>query len=251
MTSTARRANVLRTDEFADTAQERLEDSTQIINEVMATPDKGIPQELLEKAHCIVIVPGLKQAAFGVGGKYGRGFATCRRQTGGWGAPSAVRVEGGSFGFQIGGSSTDVVMLVMNERGMRRLLEDKFTLGANASVAAGPVGRTTAAQTDAQISAEILSWSRSRGLFAGVALEGATLRNDLDENQELYGQKLHSKDILMTDRAVPTGAQMLIATLNRYSRFEDRDKPIESRAKDAVSSDADREKAKTRKQKPQ
>jgi len=168
----------------ADTARERLKDATEVFNEIMSTPDKGIPQDLLGKAHCVVIVPGLKQAAFVVGGKYGRGFAVCRREGDGWAAPGAVRVEGGSFGFQIGASSTDVAMLIMNERGMRRLLEDKFTLGAEASVAAGPVGRSTSALTDAQLSAEILSWSRSKGLFAGIALTGATLRNDTDENQE-------------------------------------------------------------------
>jgi len=218
----------------AETAQERLKDATEVLNEIMATPDKGIARELLEKAHCIVIVPALKQGAFGVGGKYGRGFALCRRSGSGWGAPGAVRVEGGSFGFQIGASSTDVVMLVMNQRGMKRLLEDKFTLGANASAAAGPVGRTVTAQTDAQLSAEILSWSRSRGLFAGVALEGATLRNDLDENQELYGRKLHNKDILMTNRKAPAAAKPLITTLNRYARLEEKDRPIESRAADAV-----------------
>jgi SH3 domain-containing YSC84-like protein 1 len=230
---------------FAETAQDRLKNATDVINEVMATPDKGIPQDLLEKAHCVVIVPDLKQAAFAVGGKYGRGFATCRRQGGGWGAPSAFRIEGGSFGFQIGVSSTDVIMLVMNERGMRRLLEDKFTLGANASVAAGPVGRATTAQTDAQLSAEILSWSRSKGLFAGVALEGATLRNDEDGNEELYGKKLHSKDILMVHRAVPAAAHGLIAALNKYSRFEEANKPIESRGKEAVTGEADRAKPKT------
>ena len=159
----------------ADTAQERMSDSTAVFHEIMATPDKGIPQDLLEKARCIIIVPGMKQAAFVVGGKYGRGYAVCRRNNAGWGAPAAVRVEGGSFGFQIGGSATDVVMLVMNERGMRRLLEDKFTLGGEATVAAGPVGRSTAANTDAELSAEILSWSRSKGLFAGSPA-GATLR---------------------------------------------------------------------------
>lgn len=232
-----------------ETAQERLTDATQIFSEIMATPDKGIPHDLLEKANCIVIIPGLKQAAFAVGGKYGRGFAVCRRDRGGWGAPSAVRVEGGSFGFQIGASSTDVFMLIMNERGMRRLLEDKFTLGANASVAAGPVGRSTTAQTDAQLSAEILSWSRSKGLFAGVALEGATLRNDLDENQELYGRKLHSKDVLLTDIAPPPAAQPLVASLNRYSRREAANKPIESRAADAVKSEGERSKPKSRQQK--
>lgn len=225
-----------------DTAQERLKDSTDILNEIMATPDKGIPQDLLEKAHCVVIVPGVKQAAFVVGGKFGKGFAACRHDRGGWGAPAAVRVEGGSVGFQIGASSTDVVMLVMNERGMRRLDEDKFTVGADATVAAGPVGRSTSAMTDAQLSADILSWSRSKGLFAGIALTGATLRNDLDDNKELYGQPLHNKDILMTDVKTPEDARPLIATLNRYSRHEEKNEPVESRAKDKVkgTGDADR-----------
>jgi len=218
----------------ADTAQERLADATSILKEVMATPDKSIPQDLLAKAHCIVIVPGLKQAAFAVGGKYGRGFAVCRRGRSGWGAPGAVRVEGGTFGFQIGASSTDVVMLIMNERGMRRLLEDKFTLGAEATVAAGPIGRSTTAQTDLQLSADILSWSRSKGLFAGIALQGATLRNDLDENQRLYGRKLHNKEILMTNMKAPAAAQQLVATLNRYSRVESKNKPLETRAEDAI-----------------
>jgi lipid-binding SYLF domain-containing protein len=230
----------------ADTPQERLTDATQIFTEIMATPDKGIPQDLLEKAHCVVIVPGLKQAAFGIGGKFGRGYATCRRNAGGWGAPASIRVEGGSFGFQIGASSTDVIMLVMDDHGMRRLMQDKVTLGAEATVAAGPVGRSTAANTDAQLSAEILSWSRSKGLFAGIALQGATLRPDQDVNKELYGSKLTSKDILMTDRKVPEEARPLISALNKYSRFEDKDKPIESRAKDSVTGDADR--AKTKKQ---
>jgi lipid-binding SYLF domain-containing protein len=230
----------------ADTPQERLKDSTQIFSEIMDTPDKGIPQDLLEKAHCVVIVPGLKQAAFGIGGKFGRGYAVCRRDGGGWGAPASIRVEGGSFGFQIGASSTDVIMLVMNEKGMRRLMQDKVTLGAEATVAAGPVGRSTAANTDAQMSAEILSWSRSKGLFAGIALQGATLRPDQDVNRELYGTKLTSTDILMTARKAPEEARPLIQALNRYSRFEDKDKPIESRAADAVTGDADR--AKTKKQ---
>jgi len=226
----------------AETAQQRLDGATQVLNEVMSTPDKGIPQDLLEKAHCVVIVPGVKQAAFVVGGKFGSGFAVCRRDKGGWGAPAAVRIEGGSFGFQIGASSTDVVMLIMNERGMRRLLEDKFTVGAEATVAAGPVGRSTSAQTDAQLSADILSWSRSKGLFAGIALQGATLRNDLDANRELYGEPLHNKEVLMTGRLAPAAAQPLIAALNRYSRFEQKNKPLESQAKDALTGDADREK---------
>jgi len=233
----------------ADTAQERLADATSIFKEIMSTPDKGIPEDLIDKAHCVVIVPGMKQAAFVVGGKYGRGFAVCRRETGkgGWGAPAAVRVEGGSFGFQIGASSTDVVMLIMNERGMRRLLEDKFTIGGEATVAAGPVGRSVTAQTDAQLSADILSWSRSKGLFAGIALTGATMRNDVDVNQELYGSALHNKDILLTNRKAPANADSLTALLNRHSWQEDANKPIESRATDAVKGEADRSTKSTKK----
>jgi lipid-binding SYLF domain-containing protein len=227
----------------ADTAAERLSDATNVFAEVMATPDKGIPQDLLEKAHCIVIVPGLKQAAFVVGGKFGKGYAVCRQKGGGWGSPAAVRVEGGSVGFQIGGSSTDVVMLVMNERGLRRLLEDKFTLGGEATVAAGPVGRTTSANTDAQLTAEILSWSRAKGLFAGIALQGATLRPDEDTNKELYGSKLTNKEILTGNMAAPPAAQPLIAALSKYSFREAKDTPIETRAADAVSG-ADRTKTK-------
>ncbi|MCX6628335.1 MAG: lipid-binding SYLF domain-containing protein, partial [Candidatus Solibacter sp.] len=176
---------------------ERLDDSASLFSEIMGTPDRSIPQELLEKAKCIVLVPGLKKAAFGLGGKYGRGFALCRAADGtGWGPPAAIRIEGGSVGFQIGVSSTDVVMLVINERGMQKLSSSKFTIGADANAAAGPVGRNVSAQTDAFLHAEILSWSRSKGLFAGVSLDGATLRNDLDENQALYGQRWTSKQIL-------------------------------------------------------
>jgi lipid-binding SYLF domain-containing protein len=229
----------------ADTAQERLSDATKTFNEIMSTPDKGIPQDLLEKAHCVVVVPGMKQAGFVLGAKYGRGFAACRRQTGGgWTGLEAIRVEGGSFGFQIGASSTDVVMLLMNERGMRRLTEDKFTLGAEATVAAGPVGRQSTAMTDAQLSAEILSWSRSKGLFAGIALTGATLRPDNDVNQEMYGSKLAAKDILTGNTAPPAWSQEFLSTLGKYSRHEATDKPIENRAKDTVTGESDRAKKK-------
>jgi len=221
----------------ADTAQERLSDATKVFNEIMATPDKGVPQELLETAHCIVIVPGMKQAALGIGAKFGRGYTVCRQNRAGWGAPAAIRVEGGSFGFQIGVSNTDIIMLVMNDRGMRRLLEDKVTLGAEATVAAGPVGRQTSASTDVQVSAEILSWSRSKGLFAGIALHGATLRPDNDVNEELYGSKLTNKEILMGGQTAPAGAMDLITALNRYSPREDKDKPLES-----TRGDSDRKK---------
>jgi lipid-binding SYLF domain-containing protein len=206
----------------ADTAVERLETATNVLSEVLSAPDKGIPQDLIEKAHCVVVVPGLKKGAFIVGGKYGKGFITCRKGSGvGWGPPAAIRVEGGSFGFQIGGSETDAVMLVMNERGAEKLMSSKFTLGADASVAAGPVGRTSAAQTDAKMQAEILTYSRSRGVFAGVALDGATLRPDDETNKELYGSdKLSTKEITMGTAKAPPAARPLLSMLNKFSRVE-------------------------------
>src|SRR5882724_9046792 len=175
----------------------RLKISSDVLTEIMNAPDSAIPQELLEKSQCIVIVPGLKKAAFIVGGKYGRGFISCRSNAGpGWSSPAGVKVEGGSFGFQIGGSETDAIMLVMNKRGAEKLLQSKFTLGGDASVAAGPVGRTASANTDAKMQAEILTYSRARGVFAGIALDGATLRPDHESNAELYGGKLTNRQIL-------------------------------------------------------
>lgn len=201
----------------------RLDDAAAVLSEVMATPDKGIPQEMLEHAHCIVIVPDLKTGAFIVGAKYGKGYVSCRNKGGaGWSAPGTVRIEGGSVGFQIGGSSTDLIMLVMNARGADKLLSSKFTLGAEGSVAAGPVGRTATAQTDAQMKAEILSWSRSQGLFAGLALEGATLRQDLDDNATIYGKRLENRAIVTSRRRVPAAATKLINLLNRYSAREEK-----------------------------
>ncbi|MGH9664067.1 MAG: lipid-binding SYLF domain-containing protein, partial [Bryobacteraceae bacterium] len=188
------------------------------ITEVMGAPDSGIPQDLLDKSQCVVIVPGLKKGAFIFGGKYGKGFAACRKTGGvGWSAPAAVRVEGGSVGFQIGGSETDVVMLVMNQRGMDRLMSSKFTLGADASVAAGPVGRTSSAQTDAMMTAQILTWSRSRGVFAGVALDGATLRQDSDADKEMYGRPMNSREIITTNVPPPQTAAKFLDALNKYS----------------------------------
>ena len=199
----------------------RLDEAAAVLTEVMDAPDKGIPQELLENAHCIVIVPALKTAAFIVGGKYGKGILSCRNKSGtGWSAPGTVRIEGGSVGFQIGGSETDLIMLVMNDRGEDKLLSSKFTLGAEGSVAAGPVGRTATAQTDAQMHAEILSWSRSQGLFAGLALEGATLRQDLDDNQALYGKNLENRYVVTSGVPAPKSAEKLMRLLNRYSRHE-------------------------------
>jgi len=197
---------------------ERLEDAGVVFSEIMATPDKSIPQNLLNQSHCIILVPGLKKGGFVVAAKYGRGFVTCRAVSGqGWGPPGAVRIEGGSIGLQIGISSTDLVLLVMNERGMKRLLTTKFTLGGEASVAGGPVGRNASAQTDALMTAEILSWSRSHGVFAGVSLDGSTLRNDIDVNAELYGQRWQNKQILMSGLQPPAAAAKLLAALNKYS----------------------------------
>jgi SH3 domain-containing YSC84-like protein 1 len=165
-----------------------------------------------------VIVPGMKKVAFIIGGNYGRGFMLCRHASGlGWSAPGGVKVEGGSIGFQIGGSETDVIMLVMNQGGVAKLLSSKFTIGADASVAAGPVGRTTSANTDAKMHAEILSYSRSRGAFAGISLDGATLRPDNDSNKELYGKKLTNKQIVMGEIKSPASGSKLAAELDRYS----------------------------------
>ena len=197
---------------------ERLDDSASLFSEIMATSDKAIPQKLLDKAFCIVLVPGLKKGGFVLAAKYGRGFGLCRNEGGqGWGPPAAVRIEGGSFGLQIGVSSSDVILLVMNERGMKRLTTSKFTIGGEATAAAGPVGRDATAQTDALLTAEILSWSRSRGLFAGISLDGATLRNDLDENKAMYGQPCDNKQVLSSGAKPPAAADKLLALLNKYS----------------------------------
>ena len=205
----------------AETAAERLGEAAAVFSELMQTPDRGIPQDLLANAHCIVIVPGVKKAAFIVGGKYGKGFVICRNgNTSRWGSPAAVRMEGGSIGWQVGGSETDVIMLVMNQKGMDRLLQSKFTLGGSAEVAAGPVGRTSSAQTDAKMTAKIWEWSRSRGVFAEASLGGATLRNDLDANQELYGKRLRNRDIVMKQLKLPEAAAKLVDLLNKYSARE-------------------------------
>jgi len=199
--------------------KERLDESATVLSEVMSAPDKGIPSDLMANAHCIVIVPGLKKGAFIVGGEFGKGFMSCRKG-GSWSAPGAVRMEGGSFGFQIGGSETDVVLLVMNDRGADRLLSSQFTLGAEGEIAAGPVGRHSSAQTDAKLTAEILSWSRSRGVFAGVALKGATLREDDHVNEAMYGKKISNKEIVEKTAPWPSAAAKFSAVLKSYSPTE-------------------------------
>lgn len=196
----------------------RLNAAADVLAEIMAAPDKGIPQDLLDKAACAVIVPNVKKGAFIVGAKYGRGFIMCRDKDGrGWSAPGGVKVEGGSVGFQIGGSETDVVMLLMNQGAIDKLLSSKFNIGGDASVAAGPVGRTSSAETDAQLHAELLTYSRARGLFAGVSLQGATLRPDDDANKDMYGRQMSNKDVVLGNVKAPPTAARLIAELNRHS----------------------------------
>ncbi len=204
---------------FAATeADKRLEASADLMTDMMHASDKGVPQDLLNKSECVILVPGLKKAGFIVGGKYGRGFVFCRQASGtGWTAPAAIRIEGGSVGFQIGASEQDVLLLVMNMTGMKHLLSNKFTLGAEATAAAGPVGRDATAQTDAVMRAEMLSYSRSRGLFAGISLQGATLRPDADANEELYGKKLENREILTAAVAPPASAGAIETLLNRNS----------------------------------
>jgi lipid-binding SYLF domain-containing protein len=194
---------------------ERLKTAALVLSEMAQAADKGIPQSLLAKAKCVVVVPGVKKAAIGFGGQYGRGYISCRREAGGWSAPGGIRVEGGSVGFQIGGSETDVILLVLNDRGVDRLLSSRFTVGADASVAAGPVGRSASAQTDATMMAEILAWSRARGVFAGVSLQGSTLRDDDGENRELYGRDVTNREVVTGTMAPPAAAADLMAALEK------------------------------------
>ena len=205
----------------ASEAEDRQETAAQVLEEVMGTPEKGIPLDLISKAHCVAIVPGVKKAGLIFAGRYGKGVVSCRgKNRMGWTGPSTVRIEGGSFGLQIGGSSTDFVLLVMNERGAEKLIESKFTLGADAAVAGGPVGRTATAQTDAQMHAQILSYSRSRGAFAGISLDGSTLRPDDDDNKAIYGKAVTPKEILSGAVPAPASSKHLIDTLTKYSSAE-------------------------------
>jgi lipid-binding SYLF domain-containing protein len=187
----------------------RTQKAAQVFKEIMNTPDKGIPQDLLRTAKCIAIIPGEVKFAFIFGGNYGRGLATCRTARG-WSAPMFVAIDGGSVGYQIGGSSTDIVMLFMNDHALQSLLGDKFKLGADASVAAGPVGRTGTAATDLKLSAEILSYSRAKGLFAGVALDGAVVQADKSGDKSMYGDNVDRHDILSGKVAVPASARPLL-----------------------------------------
>jgi len=196
---------------------DRLRNCGTVLNEILSVPD-NIPQDLLDKADCVVVFPSVLKAAFIVGGSYGRGAMSCRKGEdfrGPWGAPTMMALEGGSFGLQIGGQATDFVLLVMNERGARGILASKVKLGGDASVAAGPVGRDASADTDATLRSEILSYSRARGLFAGVSLEGSTIRPDNGDNRRVYGKKIPARDIVLSGTvAVPPAAQQLVSTLD-------------------------------------
>jgi SH3 domain-containing YSC84-like protein 1 len=210
---------------FADVASaadqtkddDRLRNCGMVLKEILDVPD-NIPQDLLDKADCVVVFPSVVKAAFIVGASYGRGAMSCRKGDdfrGPWGAPTMMALEGGSFGFQIGGQATDFVLLVMNESGARGILASKVKLGGDASVAAGPVGRDSSAETDASMRSEILSYSRARGLFAGVSLEGSTIRPDNSDNLRVYGRKIPARDIVLSGTvAVPPAAGQLLSTLN-------------------------------------
>jgi lipid-binding SYLF domain-containing protein len=193
----------------------RVQKATQVFQEIMRTPDKGIPQDLLEKAKCVAIIPGEEKAAFIFGGNYGKGLATCRTASG-WSAPMFVAVGGGSVGFQIGASFTDVVLLFMNDHALQSLMSDKFTIGTDATVAAGPVGRQAAAGTDIKLKAEILSYSRSKGVFAGVSVAGAVVQADHSGDKAMYGSDVTHQEILNGKAAVPQPARSLLAELAKY-----------------------------------
>jgi SH3 domain-containing YSC84-like protein 1 len=201
----------------ADSDAQRLSNSADVLNEIMGAGDKAIPSDLFHKAYCVVIIPNMKKAGFIVSAKYGRGFASCRNPNGtGWTAPAGMRIEGGGFGLQAGGEGADIVMLVMSDKGMKGILASKFTLGGEASVAAGPVGRDATAQTDATMHADILSWSRSRGVFGGLSLQGGTLRADEDANKALYGKKEPNSDILTGKVKASADATTFVDTVTKY-----------------------------------
>jgi lipid-binding SYLF domain-containing protein len=204
----------------AQKESDRLRSCATVLKEIFGMPD-GIPKDLLDRAECVIVIPGVKKVAVGVGGSYGRGAMTCRTGehfTGPWGAPSMIALEGGSIGLQLGGEATDFVLLVMNPRGANAILSSKVKLGADASAAAGPKGRTAEANTDASMRAEILTYSRARGLFAGISLEGSTLRPDNEANERVYGQKISAKEIVREGKVpVPAAGQRLVSLLNQKS----------------------------------
>jgi len=208
-------ATAARADELSEGKNKRIQEAAAVLNEIHATPDKDVPQELWEKAQCVIVIPGLKKAAFVVGGEYGKGLMSCRRSAR-WTAPVFMEIEKGSWGLQIGAQSIDLILLVNNERGMQKLLNNKVTLGAEASVAAGPVGRDARAATDAQLNAEILSYSRTQGVFAGINLSGGVLKPDPDANRDLYGKPVNPAEIVASDTTpIPPVTQPFVRALER------------------------------------
>ena len=194
----------------------RINSAANVLDEIMGAPDKGIPQEVFEKAKCVAVVPSMIKGGFIVGARYGKGVATCRTSAG-WSAPAPITIAGGSWGLQFGGEAVDLVMLVMNDSGMEHLLSSKFKLGAEGSVAAGPVGRQTEANTDWKMRAEVLSYSRARGIFAGLELNGAVVKQDADDTRHLYGKEMPFKDILTGRVPPPAGTQKFVSTVSKYS----------------------------------
>jgi len=195
----------------------RLRSAASVFHEMVSAPDKGIPRDLLEKAQCVIIVPGLKKAGFIFGADYGKGYALCRHE-GGWTGPAAITLGGGSFGAQIGVESTDIIMLVMDRKGMEKLASDKFTVGVDASVAAGPVGRTSSADTDASLHAEILSWSRAHGVFAGISADGTVVKKDGGEDRKMYGMEVSEHAVLYGEVPPPAAGRVLMAELDHFPR---------------------------------
>jgi lipid-binding SYLF domain-containing protein len=198
-------------------AQDRVQAAADVLNEIQAAPDQGIPEEVLGSAECVAVVPSMLKAGFVVGAHYGRGLASCRTPKG-WSAPAFFTVKGGSFGLQIGGQAVDLVMLIMNDDGMHKLLSSQFKLGADASVAAGPVGRHAAADTDWKMRAQVLSYSRARGLFAGLELNGAVIKQDKDSTREFYGHMVTSKAALQGEIEPPAGAYPFLQTLAKWAK---------------------------------
>lgn len=205
-----------------ETPDKRLRHAADTLRDIMATPDKAIPRDLLNRAECIGIVPQMKKAAFVVGGEYGRGFALCRTSAGRWSTPAPIRLAGGSFGVQLGADSADIVFLVMNSRGMQHLLSDKFKIGADVTAAAGPVGREATANTDVLLHSEILSWSRTRGLFAGAALNGTVVEHDGAETEKLYGHPMSNREIVEGRTQIPEAARPLVLEMDQISPAKDR-----------------------------
>ena len=199
---------------LAETAAERTQSAATVLNEIMSTPDKGIPEEIMGSAKCLAVVPSLLKGGLGFGGAYGRGVATCRTANG-WSAPAPFSIKGGSFGLQIGGQAVDLVMVIMNDDGMQNLLSSKFKLGADASAAAGPVGRHVEGATDWKMRAQVLTYSRARGLFAGITLNGAVISEDKDATRELYGRLVPFKTILTGAVATPQGGEPFIASVRK------------------------------------